>query len=178
MRALAGQSQLSNIDAFRHAIERLDPVTYLTAGYWGRWLGALETLVREDDPRVRPGKGWTTLRDPVAPPRFAEGSLVRVRDLRRNGHTRLPGYARSRHGVVVGHRGTWVYPDSNAHGQGEDPKHVYGVAFDGQELWGDTAEPGTRIVLDLFEPYLEPDPAAPARSAQAARKGGNDGGLE
>ena len=27
----------SNIDAFRHAIERLEPATYLSVGYYGRW---------------------------------------------------------------------------------------------------------------------------------------------
>src|SRR5437879_296073 len=42
MRLLLGGG-LTNIDAFRHAIERLDPAVYLTAGYFGRWLAALET---------------------------------------------------------------------------------------------------------------------------------------
>ena len=48
-----------------------------------------------------------------------------------------------------------MFPDSNAHGNGELPQHVYSVAFDGAELWGDAAEPGTVVHLDLFEPYLE-----------------------
>jgi nitrile hydratase subunit beta len=38
---------LKNSDQFRHAIERIDPAAYLTHGYYGRWLGGLETLVRE-----------------------------------------------------------------------------------------------------------------------------------
>lgn len=36
-----------NIDAFRHAVERLDPVTYLTASYYEKWLAAIETLLAE-----------------------------------------------------------------------------------------------------------------------------------
>jgi hypothetical protein len=29
------------------------------------------------------------------------------------------------------------------------------VVFDGLELWGDGAEPGTRISVDAWEPYLD-----------------------
>ena len=36
------QSLGGNIDAGRHAIERLDPVAYLQHGYYGRWLAAVE----------------------------------------------------------------------------------------------------------------------------------------
>jgi nitrile hydratase subunit beta len=42
-----GGSFTPNVDKFRHAIERLDPVTYLTAGYYGRWLLATETRLVE-----------------------------------------------------------------------------------------------------------------------------------
>jgi len=47
-----------------------------------------------------------------------------------------------------------VFPDTNAHGLGEQPTHLYTVTFTGAELWGDGAEPGTAVSLDLFEPYL------------------------
>ena len=36
-----------NIDHFRHAVERIDPVAYLTHGYYGRWLGGIETMIVE-----------------------------------------------------------------------------------------------------------------------------------
>jgi nitrile hydratase len=49
----------------------------------------------------------------------------------------------------------WVYPDTNAHGRGESPQHLYTVAFGGDELWGAGAETGVVVHLDLFEPYLE-----------------------
>jgi nitrile hydratase len=49
-----------------------------------------------------------------------------------------------------------VLPDTNAHGRGEHPEHVYVVRFDARELFGETAEPGTTLHVDLFESYLEP----------------------
>jgi nitrile hydratase subunit beta len=36
------RSGITNIDAHRHRIERLDPTRYLPIGYWGRWLAAVE----------------------------------------------------------------------------------------------------------------------------------------
>ena len=50
-----------------------------------------------------------------------------------------------------------VFPDTNAHGRGEDPQYLYTVVFDGRELWGKDGEAGTTVSLDLFEPYLEPE---------------------
>lgn len=39
------RSGLTNIDAHRHRIERLDPTRYLPISYWGRWLAAIESAV-------------------------------------------------------------------------------------------------------------------------------------
>jgi nitrile hydratase subunit beta len=36
-----------NVDEFRHAIERMDPVHYLESPYYAHWLQALETLLAE-----------------------------------------------------------------------------------------------------------------------------------
>lgn len=38
---------VTNIDAFRHRIERLDPRRYLAITYWGRWLAAIESATVE-----------------------------------------------------------------------------------------------------------------------------------
>jgi hypothetical protein len=147
-----------NTDEFRHAIERLDPVAYLADGYFGRWLGASETLVREAGGKPRPGRiaDSTAKRALERAPRFAVGEEVVTRNLHRAGHTRLPGYACARRGTVALVQGGWVLPDTNAHGEGECPEHVYAVRFSGQELWGDSAEPRTWVHIDLFESYLEP----------------------
>jgi nitrile hydratase len=165
-------------DAFRHAIERLHPVTYLTAGYYRRWLAAVETLLVEAG-RLAPGAVGARVRGepaatppPDAPPtpparpgalrpvaeapRFAPGQAVRTRIMHPRGHTRLPRYARGRRGVVVRVHPACVFPDSNAHGAGEQPQHVYAVRFAGDELWGADAEASTTVHLDLFEAYLEP----------------------
>ena len=71
------------------------------------------------------------------------------------GHTRLPRYARGREGEIVALRGTHVFPDSNAHGRGEDPHPLYTVRFMARELWGPDAAPRDSVCLDLWEPYLE-----------------------
>jgi nitrile hydratase len=85
---------------------------------------------------------------------------VRTRNHQPAGHTRLPAYARARRGLVERVYPACVFPDANAHGQGEDPQPVYAVRFAGRELFGEGAEPGTCVHVDLFESYLEPDPGA------------------
>ena len=90
----------------------------------------------------------------MTPPRYAVGQFVRTTAMPVSGHTRLPGYARGRLGVVHAVQGGWVLPDTNAHGRGEHAQHLYCVRFEGAELWGDEAEPGQSVYLDLFESYL------------------------
>lgn len=174
-----------NVDSFRHSLERLDPVTYLRHGYYGRWLAALErTLVQlgvlaaeEIEARTRRGieprqgtptapagaaSSWTPprarsfARTVDRPPRFIAGQAVRTRNHQPPGHTRLPAYARRMPGTIERVHPAMVYPDDHAHGRGENPQHLYTVRIEGRELWGDAAEPGTVVHLDLFEPYLEP----------------------
>ncbi|MDA0978473.1 MAG: nitrile hydratase subunit beta [Proteobacteria bacterium] len=45
--AAAAAGAFANTDQFRHAIERIDPGAYLEDGYYGRWLGGIETLLVE-----------------------------------------------------------------------------------------------------------------------------------
>ena len=176
-----------NLDAFRYGIESMDPAHYLRAPYFERWLETIATnlieaghLTREElDARtelVRRDPGAAVLRraagapevtlpalptEPVVPalvPRFAVGDAVATRNVHPTGHTRLPRYARGRRGVIHRVHGPHVFADTNADGRGEHPQVVYGVRFDGRELWGASAEPGTTVSLDLWESYLEPDP--------------------
>ena len=67
-------------------------------------------------------------------PRFSVGDRVRTRRTSTRGHTRLPRYARGRQAVVDAVRPAYVLPDSNAHGRGENPEHVYTLRFEGREL--------------------------------------------
>ncbi len=146
-----------NVDEFRHAIERLDPAAYLSDGYWGRWLGAFETLIEDSGGQPRPGRAENgpAARSLDREPRFAVGDEVVTRNLHPPGHTRLPGYARAHRGTIALVQGGWVLPDTNAHGRGECPEFVYAVRFEGRELWGEDADPGTSVHVDLFESYLE-----------------------
>jgi nitrile hydratase len=171
------------LDAFRHGIETMDPVDYLSFPYFGRWRHSVErNLIRggwigadeidrarrevrasrrlRGTPRIRgaapdpPAPGF--VRDVARAPRFAVGGAVRARCGHPAGHTRLPRYARGKRGRIERVHAAFVFPDSNAHGRGESPQHLYTVRFDGRELWSDDAEPASCVSLDLFESYLEP----------------------
>jgi nitrile hydratase beta subunit len=96
------------------------------------------------------------IRETGAPPRFAPGDAVRTREMHPHGHTRLPRYARGKRGVIHRCHGIHVFPDSNAHGQGEQPQPLYSVRFDARELWGESAEPNQAVHIDLWESYLLP----------------------
>jgi nitrile hydratase len=48
-----------------------------------------------------------------------------------------------------------VLPDTHAVFQGENPQHVYTVAFSSRELWGDDAAEDFTLHVELFESYLE-----------------------
>jgi len=89
-------------------------------------------------------------------PRFGAGDRVRTRNINPVGHTRLPRYARGKLGVVERRPGSFVFPDTNAHGKGEDPQWIYSVVFKGTELWGADADPTLTVAIDCWEPYLEP----------------------
>lgn len=171
-----------NVDRFRHAIERIDPTAYLEHGYYGRWLGGIETLLieagivtREEitakardlgakagdliaarpnpDPDAKGPKPSASgcARHIDREPLFRVGDEVVTSPESQAGHTRLPAYARGKKGRVELFHGGWVYPDSNAHGLGEDPQYLYTVRFDSETLWMSS---GFSVTLDLFEPYL------------------------
>jgi nitrile hydratase beta subunit len=88
-------------------------------------------------------------------PRFRLGDTVRVRAERHDGHTRQPRYVTGHRGTIVDHRGAAVFADVHAAARTKVAEHLYTVAFEGAELWGDGAEPNAEIRIELFEPYLE-----------------------
>lgn len=89
-------------------------------------------------------------------PRFHAGQRVRARNIHPAGHTRLPRYARGKTGVVDRIHGGYVFPDTTAHGLGENPQYVYSVRFAARELWGEQASPRDSVYVDLWDDYLEP----------------------
>ena len=170
-----------NLDMSRAARETL--TDYDALGYYGRWLRGLEKLLGErglvtpDEitagrvlragpvlPRVLAAadvaavlaRGAPTERPASMPARFAVGERVRTRRDVAPHHTRLPGYARGKCGIVESIRGVHVFADAHARGQGEQPQWLYTVVFGEAELWGARA-PRQRlsVAIDAWEPYLE-----------------------
>jgi nitrile hydratase beta subunit len=170
-----------HIDHARFAQERLPPQVYLTASYYERWMLAMEKNVVErgfvspDElaagHALHPGKqlprklspaiveqGMTRssfFRQQQGPALFKVGDRVRTKNNHPATHTRLPRYARGKRGIVEMVHGCHMYPDAVAVDNGDDPQWLYTVVFDGVELWGQDADPTTRISIDAFEPYLE-----------------------
>jgi len=95
-------------------------------------------------------------REPRAPARFVPGDRVRFRNINPRGHTRLPRYARGHDARIERIHGCHPFPDSNALGQGESPQWLYAVTLDHSALGYSDAEAGDVLVLDAWEPYLEP----------------------
>lgn len=90
------------------------------------------------------------------PPRFRPGDRVTARNINSASHTRLPRYVRGKTGVVEVDHGVFCFNDTNAHGLGHRPQHVYGVRFGARDLWGEQAASRDTLYLDLFEDYVEP----------------------
>ena len=170
-----------NIDMSRFARENRAPVDYLSKSYYQLWLAGLEDLMaerglvtadeiaagrplhpRKDVPvlgaaDVAPmlARGAPTERDAAVPARFRIGDRVRTRELHPRTHIRLPRYVRGRVGTVELVHGAHVFPDSHAHGGGEQPRWLYTVTFEARELWGDDADPASRVSVDAWDSYLE-----------------------
>ncbi|MBB5535087.1 nitrile hydratase subunit beta [Rhizobium giardinii] len=170
------------IDESRHARESLPPATYLAASYYEIWIRALEKLLtrhrfvssaelaegRMLEKGAQPkriltadmvagvlAKGGPCDRPVAEAPVFAVGQRVRTRNFNPETHTRLPRYARAKTGIVEAVQGSFVFPDDNAHGKGENPQWVYTVVFEAQEIWGDGADPSLTVSIDAWESYLE-----------------------
>jgi nitrile hydratase len=172
-----------NLDMSRHARESLDPARYLNSTYYQIWLEGLVRLITNAGlvtaeevaagrmmTAARPVKrvlaagdvervltsGGPTERQADSLARFKPGDRVRARNMHPFGHTRLPRYLRGRQGETVAVHGAHIFPDSHAHGLGEDPQWLYGVRFSARELWGEDRNARDTAHADLWEPYLEP----------------------
>jgi nitrile hydratase beta subunit len=171
-----------NGDISRYAKEQLAPDVYLGSSYYRRWILGLEWmltengLVGEDElaagHALQPGKPLkrrltlanleTALtrgsyqRPAKTAALFRPADRVRMRNIHPQGHTRLPRYVRGRIGVIERAHGCHVFPDSNAARRQEDPQWLYTVCFDARELWGESADPTSKVSVEAWEPYLEP----------------------
>ena len=170
-----------HIDDSRFAQEALPPQTYLAASYYWRWaLGMQKNLlergfVTQDEiaagRALRPGKplprkltadvvqaGMTRnsfFRQQQGPARFKPGDRVRTKNINPPTHTRLPRYARGKRGRIEQYHGIQTFPDASAHGLGPQPRPLYSVRFEAEELWGPSADGRGAVYLDLWESYLD-----------------------
>lgn len=177
------------IDRSRFMRESMPPAAYLSKSYYDIWATGLERLLIDTGlasaEEIRTGhaltppapvkrvlkaadvpavlaRGGPCDRPATAPARFAVGDRVMTRIMHPKTHTRLPRYARGKPGRIEAVHGAFVLPDTNAHHQGEGPAWLYGIVFDGRDLWGPDGDPLLTVRIDLFEPYLEPAPLEPA----------------
>ena len=167
------------LDDDRAACEAMEPGHYITSSYYEHWLNGLEMLLQRHRlataQEISSGAATTSgkpvtpttaeavwpavtapggyLRRSDAAPLFKPGDRVRTRLLNPAHHTRLPRYLRGHTGEIIACHGAHVFPDSNAQGLGEDPRHLYTVRFKASEVWGSAAR--DLIHADLWEPYLE-----------------------
>ena len=176
-----------SIDQARYAGERIPPGEYLSAAYYERWALMMERILLErglagvDEiaagRAMHPAKTLGPMltaetvrrglrrggfsRPASAPAKFKVGDRVRAKNIHPRTHTRLPRYVRGHVGVVERIHDCYVYPDTAAIGQGDNPQWLYVVCFGARELWGDDADPSVRVSVDAFEPYLDlaPTPA-------------------
>ncbi|MEP1931195.1 MAG: nitrile hydratase subunit beta [Roseibium sp.] len=171
-----------NIDTSRHARESLPPADYLSSSYYKIWTMGLERLCLDNglitESELSSGnalepakpvkqvltaenvsavlaKGGPADRPEEQPARFKVGDKIRTKRMHPEGHTRLPRYARDTVGVIDAIHGVHVFPDTSAHGKGENPTWLYSVAFKGTDVWGPDSDPSVSLRIDLWEPYLD-----------------------
>ncbi len=170
-----------NIDASRHARESVSPLLYLNSSYYERWMTGLERLLVQRGllteaelqsgepngaPPIKPAvraeqvpailaRGGPTTRNEGRAAGLRIGQRVRALNINPAGHTRLPRYLRGKIGVVAMDHGRHVFADSNAHYKGEQPQHLYNVAFEAGEVWGADARFKGSVRADLWEAHLE-----------------------
>jgi nitrile hydratase subunit beta len=177
-----GATGLWNIDTSRAARETL--ADYRKLSYYQIWLAGLEKLLLQSGAvqadEIAQGRsmhtalptrsvlhvqevaavlarGSPTARQSHGRARFALGQPVRTRSEVPPHHTRLPGYARGKRGVIERVHGSHIFADTHARGLGEQPQWLYTVAFDERELWGETTTPQqSRVSVDAWESYLKP----------------------
>jgi nitrile hydratase len=169
--------------AERYQGELIAPADYLRMSYYERWMTSLSELLakgqmvssaeltsgiardgntlqrkvlRADQVAQMLATGNPSSRDVRVTAKFHVGQRVQARNLNPVGHTRLPRYARGKQGTVMQDHGVHVFNDSDAHGLGERPQHLYSVRFTARELWGAAASAVDSVYVDLWDEHLEP----------------------
>lgn len=87
---------------------------------------------------------------------FAAGDRIRAKTKAISGHTRLPRYTWGKSGTIMFYTGVYALPEVAA-SRSAPPvlEPVYCVRLEGTALWGEGAEPGSSVILELWESYME-----------------------
>jgi len=89
--------------------------------------------------------------------KFKPGDRVRVRTDDSPGHIRTPWYIRGKTGWIERMYGEFLNPESLAHGGDGLPKRIlYLVAFNQTDVWGATQAPRDKVLVDIYEHWLDP----------------------
>ncbi len=163
---VAVRAGIFNMDQYRHAIERMEPTHYMSAGYYERTLTSLATLCVEkgvvsmQELEERAGGAFPLAR-PLGPGRsnvptrtlFKIGQEVQVRDDHVSGHVRMPGYIRGKVGVVAHISPSYPFPDAHAHAVQADDEPTFDVRFKSSDLWANAADEAF-VYVGVFQSYL------------------------
>jgi len=89
--------------------------------------------------------------------KFKAGDRVRVRFEDRPGHIRTPWYVRGKSGWVERVYGDFLNPESLAFGgDGLPKKTLYLIAFDQIDVWGKVEGAKDKVLVDIYEHWLDP----------------------
>jgi nitrile hydratase subunit beta len=170
---------------FRHAIERMDPVEYLTTSYYEHWLASMERNGVESGAftqaeldaaaaRVAAGEPVPTRLDPEAvaaarrritphedpgfeapPPRFGPGDRVTVSRRASPGHSRCPAYLRGASGVIESVHAPRPILDVYETEGGRIVPQAWYTVGFDSAELWDDGGPAHRVHVDLWETHLE-----------------------
>lgn len=170
------------LDWWRYVRELIEPEDYLTRPYFDQWMqvyaammvdsgvAGVDELVRGKAQGPNPSFGKPMEAADVArisrrakdyrrpatkAPAFAVGDRVLAKTIAGTAHTRLPGYAMGKPGIVQAFHGNHLLPDAGAKGR-EQAEPLYTIAFAAADLWPEGKGRRDRIFIDLWESYLEP----------------------
>jgi nitrile hydratase len=89
--------------------------------------------------------------------RFKAGDRVTVKFEDRPGHLRTPWYIRGKSGWIEKVYGDFLNPEALAFGRDGLPKKtLYLVAFDQQVVFGKSEGSKDKVLVDIYDHWLEP----------------------
>lgn len=93
----------------------------------------------------------------MSTPRFKPGDTVRVLDLHKPGHVRIPYFVRHKSGTVERYCGAYPNPEELGFGRpGLPPIDLYRVHFRQAQLWPDyTGAAHDTLEIEVYDHWLE-----------------------